>query len=244
MIYEEIKDFYLNYGGKKCVIGYSLGGRALFAMHAGSLSGRQFISVYAVHAREWITARLALEHISRGAAEGWGGWIIPLLNPDGALISQTKVPLWKANLRGVDLNCNFDAHWGTGALNTRTRGAENCIGDFPFSEPESKALQAFTLRIMPHVTFAFHTKGEEIYWEFFGGGDEGGANILHAATGYAVKKITGSAGGYKDWCIERLKIPAYTIECGSDRLSHPITDIKQLKKCYNALYIFTVRYGR
>ena len=43
MIYEEIKDFYLNYGGKKCVIGYSLGGRALFAMHAGSLSGRQFI---------------------------------------------------------------------------------------------------------------------------------------------------------------------------------------------------------
>ena len=64
MIYEEIKDFYLNYGGKKCVIGYSLGGRALFAMHAGSLSGRQFISVYAVHAREWITARLALEHIS------------------------------------------------------------------------------------------------------------------------------------------------------------------------------------
>ena len=125
MIYEEIKDFYLNYGGKKCVIGYSLGGRALFAMHAGSLSGRQFISVYAVHAREWITARLALEHISRGAAEGWGGWIIPLLNPDGALISQTKAPLWKANLRGVDLNCNFDAHWGTGTLNTRTRGAHN-----------------------------------------------------------------------------------------------------------------------
>ncbi len=244
MIYEEIKDFYLKYGGKKCVIGYSLGGRALFAMHAGSLSGRQFISVYAVHAREWITARLALEHIVRGAAEGWGGWIIPLLNPDGALISQTKAPLWKANLRGVDLNCNFDAHWGTGALNTRTRGAENCIGDFPFSEPESKALQAFTLRIMPHVTFAFHTKGEEIYWEFFGGGDEGGANILHAATGYAVKKITGSAGGYKDWCIERLRIPAYTIECGSDRLSHPITDIKQLKKCYNALYVFTERYGR
>ena len=31
-----------------------------------------------------------------------------------------------------------------------------------------------------------------------------------------------SAGGYKDWCIENLKIPAITIEVGDDRLSHPI----------------------
>lgn len=244
MIYDEIKDFYLSYVGKKCVFGYSVGGRALFAMHVGEDFGKQFISVYAVHGREWITARLALMHIGLGTAEGWGGWIIPLLNPDGAIVSQTVSPMWKANARGVDLNCNFDAKWGTGALNVRTRSSENCIGDYPFSEPESKALRDFTLKIMPNVAFAFHTKGEEIYWEFGGRGDEDGARILSASSGYETKIITGSAGGYKDWCIERLNMPAYTIECGADSLAHPITDVKKLKKCYRMIKDFTEKYGR
>lgn len=242
MIYEEVKKFYLSYSGKKCVIGYSICGRAIFAMHCGSLTGRQLISTYAIHGREWITARLGLKHISCGLYGGWGGWIIPLSNPDGAVVSQTKSPMWKANARGVDLNCNFDALWGTGRLNTKVRGGENCIGGSPFSEPESKAIRDFTLKIMPCATFSFHTKGEEIYWEFEGGGDECGAHILAKSTGYTVKKITGSAGGYKDWCIYRLKIPAYTIECGSDSLSHPIKNLNRLKKCFSALKDFTQLY--
>ena len=239
MIYDDVKDFYLGYSGKKCVIGYSFSGRGIFAMHAGSPFGRQLIAVYAVHGREWITTRLALKHIAAGFASDWGGWLIPLANPDGAHISQRVNRLWKANARGVDLNCNFDAMWGTGRLNTRVRGAENCIGDYPFSEPESKALRDFTLKVMPQVTFSFHTNGEEIYWEFGGRGDSEGARILAYATGYKPRIIYGSAGGYKDWCLERLNVPAYTIECGSDSLTHPITDIKKLKCCYGALKTFT-----
>ena len=97
---------------------------------------------------------------------------------------------------------------------------------------------------MPSATFSFHTKGEEIYWEFEGRGDEKGAKILSQSTGYRAVKISGSAGGYKDWCLLRLNIPSYTIECGSDELTHPIKDIHFLKKCYNALKFFTERYGR
>ena len=244
MIYDEVRSFYESFSGKKCIIGYSLGGRAIFAMHIGSGVGRQFISVYAVHGREWITSRLALAHIAKGTAEGWGGWTVPLLNPDGAILSQTVRPFWKANLRGVDINCNFDARWGTGSLNTRMRGAENCIGDYPFSEPESKALACFTRKIMPQVTFAFHTKGGEIYWEFAGRGDESGAHILEQVTGYKSKRITGSAGGYKDWCIEKLCIPAYTVECGDDKLVHPIKDIKDIVECTGALRFFTEKWKR
>lgn len=206
------------------------------------MTGRQFIAVYAVHAREWITARLALKHAKIGFKRG-GGWIIPLLNPDGAVLSQTSRPLWKANARGVDLNCNFDADWGGGRLNTRIRGGENCIGDFPFSEPETIALRDFTLRVKPYVTLSFHTKGEEIYWEYGGRGDKTGAEILQRASGYEAKRIFGSAGGYKDWCIQRLNIPAYTIECGSDLLKHPIEKLYKLKKCYKTLKIFVENYG-
>ena len=242
MIYDEIKRFYKNYKGKKCVIGYSFYGKEIFAFHIGSPVGRQFISTYAIHGREWITARLALKHIKRGVKKG-GGWVIPLVNPDGAKISQTEKPLWKANARGVDLNCNFDADWGSGRLNTAARGGENCIGDYPFSEAETVALRDFTLKIRPFVTLSFHTKGEEIYWQYGGAGDSRGAQILSAATGYESKIIYGSAGGYKDWCIQKLGIPAYTVECGSDGLAHPIAKLKHLKKCFDALKYFIENYG-
>lgn len=240
MIYEEIKKFYTAYEGKKCVIGYSFYGREIFAMHVGALTGRQFISTYAIHGREWITARLALKHIKTCVQSG--GWIIPLVNPDGAKICEEKDPLWKANGRGVDLNCNFDADWGSGRLNVNFRARENCIGDYPFSESETQSLRDFTLKIRPAYTFSFHTKGEEIYWEYQGFGDRRGADILSEATGYPSKIIYGSAGGYKDWCIQKLHIPSYTVECGSDENVHPINDLRKLKKCYNALKIFTEKY--
>ena len=242
MIYAQVRKFYQSYAQKKCVIGYTFYGREIYAFHVGESTGRQFIAVYAVHGREWITARLAIKHIKKGVKRG-GGWIIPLLNPDGALISETKNALWKANGRGVDINCNFDADWGQGRLNTKLRGAENCVGDTPFSEKESAALRDFTLKIRPYVTLSFHTKGEEIYYEFCGRGDRRGAEILAACTGYKVKKIFGSCGGYKDWCIQKLHIPAYTLECGPDSLHHPIKKLSALKKSYNVLMFFTERYG-
>lgn len=240
MIYDEVRAVYSRYKCKKCVIGYSFLGREIYAFHVGKDYGRQFIAVYAVHAREWITARLAIKHIAQGV-EG-GGWIIPLLNPDGAIISQSDKPLWKANARGVDLNCNFDADWGTGVKNTRTRGAENCVGDFPFSECESSALARFTRRVKPSVTLSFHTKGGEIYWEYGGKGDPVGAQIIARCTGYQPKLISGSAGGYKDWCIKVLGIPAYTVECGDDSLTHPIKRLGAIRECYKLLKYFTENY--
>lgn len=242
MIFDEVKKVYESYPLRKCVIGYSFQGREIYAFHVGDEFNRQFIAVYAVHAREWITAELALRHLKTPLKKG--GWIIPLLNPDGANISQTSLPLWKANARGVDLNCNFDADWGSGRTNVTFRGSENCIGDYPFSEPETIALRDFTLKIRPYVTLSFHTKGEEIYWEFGGRGDIRGAEIIGRTTGYKVKRIFGSAGGYKDWCIQKLHIPAYTIECGSDGLEHPIKKVSKLRKCYKLLRVFTENYEK
>lgn len=242
MIYKKVSSFYKSYKLRKCVIGYSFAGRPIFAFHVGSDLGRQYISTYAIHGREWVTALLGIYHIKHPTAAG--GWIIPLVNPDGAVISNTAYPMWKANARGVDLNVNFDALWGTGRLNTTVRGAENCIGDAPFSESESSALASFTRKIKPYVTFSFHTKGEEVYWEFEGKGDYKGARLIAAVTGYKIKKITGSAGGYKDWCIQQLGIPAYTIECAPDRLSHPIKKLRALSPCYNVLKFFTEQYEK
>ena len=94
------------------------------------------------------------------------------------------------------------------------------------SEEESKALYYFTERANPDFTLSLHTKGEEIYYDFYdeflAKRDYKYALTAEKLTGYKVVKNLPSAGGYKDLCVERYKIPSLTTECGSDDLFHPI----------------------
>ena len=261
-IYRKIQRFYRRAETEKRIIGHSVLGRDLVAVKVGQ-GAPVGIAVYAIHGREWVSSLLACEHYRRGV-EG-SVWLVPLSNPDGAMLSQKGIAsaygsahfpflsaytakqlrAWKANARGVDLNVNFDARWGTGVKNVRKRGAENYIGERAFSEPETQALRDFTQEISPDYTVSFHTKGEEIYW-YFGQSasdclrDFSIGQWLSRSTGYPLRLASGSAGGYKDWCIEVLKIPAFTVELGDDRLHHPLRgmahymDIKN--KAGDALY--------
>lgn len=259
-IYREITRFYQGVHTEKRIIGKSLMKRSLYAIKVGEGSPVG-IAVYGIHAREWITARLAKEHYRKGVCGTV--WLIPLANPDGALLSQrgikaakdspyvrflsafsnAELRLWKANVRGVDLNVNFDAKWGYGEKNVRKRGAENYIGASPFSEPETRALRNFSEEIRPDYTLSFHTKGEEIYWYFGQSADTclrdfRLGEVLERTTGYPLKLAKGSVGGYKDWCIEKMGIPAYTVEVGKDAYTHPLGRIAYLdikKKCGGAL---------
>ncbi len=261
-IYEKVEEFYQSVKTEKRIIGRSYFGRKIFAVKAGEGSPVG-IAQYAMHGREYITAELARAHYERGVKRG-SLWIIPLVNPDGALLSETGLSsapkaererlldynggedfsLWKANGRGVDLNVNFPARWGKGRKNTRSPGAENYIGEVPFSESETISLKLFTEKLRPHYTVSYHTKGEEIYWYFYQSlytcpRDKRLAERLSASTGYPLAFAKNSAGGYKDWCIQRLKIPAFTIEAGLDSLAHPLgedalRDI--IEKNRNALY--------
>lgn len=246
-IYEKISSFYQSIATEKQIIGKSVLGRDIYAVKIGY--GRPTgIAQYAIHGREYIVARLAEEHAALGLSTG-SCWIIPLTNPDGALLSQCGISsvahekrktellalnggnkdfsLWKANARGVDLNVNFAASWGKGKHNLRVAGGENYVGARPFSEPETLALKNFTQKIKPDYTVSYHTKGEEIYWYFYQSmrtcpRDKTLAQVLSEATGYPLGDARGSAGGYKDWCIQKLGIPSFTIEAGLDSFTHPI----------------------
>jgi len=160
----------------------------------------------------------------------------------------TDFSLWKANGRGVDLNVNFAADWGKGVSNLTYAGAENYIGEYPFSEPETKALRAFTERIRPDYTVSYHTKGEEIYWYYYQPmsvccRDKKLALALARSTGYALAYAKGSVGGYKDWCIKALKIPSFTVEAGSNNCEHPITSLEEIEsKNLYALYDLSKEY--
>ena len=247
-IYQQVQAFYQQAKTQKTIIGQSVFGRAIYAVRFGH-GWPVGIATYAIHGREFITARLSLEQYLAGVCGSM--WFVPIVNPDGALLSQIGLDsapksqrkrltalnggkkdfrLWKANGNGVDLNVNFDADWGKGAQNVFTAGAENYVGAYAFSEPESRALKDFTLQVRPDYTISYHTKGEEIYW-YFGQEtwrkerDEKLAKCLSQATMYPLKSVLGSVGGYKDWCISQLQIPAFTVEVGLDEWQHPLTDV-------------------
>ena len=144
---------------------------------------------------------------------------------------------YKANINLVDLNTNFDANWGEGSLNLRCPATENFIGFYPNSEREVQNLINLTLKNKPLLTISYHSKGNVIFYGFENQSEE---NIqrdriigetLSEITGYPLIFTEDSTGGYKDWCINTLKIPAYTIEVGDDKLPHPIT-IDSLPEIY------------
>ncbi len=172
---------------------------------------------------------------------------VPLVNPDGANLCtlganwlQAKdrrklieingsddFSLFKANANGVDLNNNWDARWQTKFSNKTSPSSQGFYGNAPMSQPEVQALAALTNKLNLFLSVSFHLKGEEIYFDFFQEGkrlerDAKIAQVFAKSTGYAIKPTQEvSSGGFKDWCVEKLKIPALTIELGNDQFSHP-----------------------
>lgn len=134
---------------------------------------------------------------------------------------------WQANAAGVDLNHNYDALWERSkALETEYGiygpGATRFSGTAPFSEPESKALADFTIEKDFELAIAFHSQGKVIYQGFQGKEPPLSLKIARAfekISPYRLEREEGiaSVGGYKDWFVEKMGRPGYTIEVGEGR---------------------------
>ena len=181
----------------------------------------------------------------RRALRGKGIIFVPLCNPDGCEIALKGAVAckdkagwvqrlcngdfahWNANMRGVDLNHNFDAGW------LKLRELEQKMGYYgpgptryggtrPFSEPETVALMSLCETATVRHCIAFHSQGEVIYWDYNEIPTLRGrkmAEIFAASSGYALDIPTGIAtgGGFKDWFIERFRRPGFTVEMGRGR---------------------------
>lgn len=217
-------------------IGESEYGNPLYAFTTGE--GGILVSA-GMHAREHITTKVLLEVVKRTDVLSFPAIsLVPLINPDGVEISirgadkfsnreelkkfneDKDFSLWKANARGVDLNVNFDADWGKGRRNVFRPSSENYVGEYPESEKESRAIADFARKGFL-ATISLHAKGEVIYYAYKNLDPDPALNaIISKACGYPLERSTGSAGGFKDWCVLKLGIPAYTVELGDDRKTY------------------------
>ena len=188
-------------------------------------------------------------------------YVIPLLNPDGvelSLCGAYENPLsarqarmcengdflhWQANARGVDLNHNYSYGFSEYKKIETEReirpGRSLYSGEYPESEPETRALCNLFRSLEFSAVLSLHSQGEEIYCfpnEFStrDNKDNKGRKISSAALrvakelsadlGYKISTPTDTAcyGGLCDFSGNELGIPSLTLEVG--RGENPINE--------------------
>lgn len=186
-------------------------------------------------------------------------YLVPMVNPDGvdvvnywpsypndtyrqaASLNKSGLPIprvWKANIRGTDLNLNYPAKWDEEHKLEIEQGITGPAprdygGPYPLSEPESTAMVDFTKNNDFRLVIAYHTQGKVIYYTF---GDETPedsykiAQIFSKASGYGISENPGEASyaGYKDWFIQESGRPGFTIELGQGRNPLPLSQFPEI----------------
>ncbi|HHX61886.1 MAG TPA: peptidase M14 [Epulopiscium sp.] len=184
--------------------------------------------------------------------------VLPMLNPDGIELQIKGITAhypgyekliqwnngsddfskWKANIRGVDLNRNFNAQWEASKKIGKEEGIEGPWleqygGEYAESEPETAAIANYTRQEDFDMVLSYHTQGQEIYWCYDNFEIDGAKRLgtqLAKASGYAlgVPDRNAAYAGYKDWFIKEFKRPGYTIECGLGENPLPMTQFDQI----------------
>ena len=188
-------------------------------------------------------------------------YIMPMVNPDGVdlvngNINQNStayrnafaissrfpdIPFssgWKANINGVDLNLQFPAGWEQARRIKYTQGfnqpaPRDFVGFGPLTEPEALTIYNFTLMHDFKLVLAYHTQGQEIYWQFQNFNPPNSLEIgqsLAEASGYRLSDTpyNSSFAGYKDWFIQNYNRPGYTIEAGIGENPLPISQFDEI----------------
>lgn len=171
-------------------------------------------------------------------------YALPMVNPDGVemavngadflnpfhrdVIRRSGVidftGIWQANVRGVDINHNYDAGWH---CIKKSPSPTRWGGEYPESEPETRAVTALVRRCGFDMLIAFHSQGGEIYYDFNGAVAPRSVEIageLARVSGYKAEIPTGTAafGGCKDWFIKEFGREGFTIEVGHGKNPLPL----------------------
>jgi len=164
-------------------IGTSVQGRPIKAIRfkgAGWSSGDARVVVsFQLHAREWIVGMAGLfaaELMSVGASSnssflaGVAVDLIPTVNPDGTIYSETSERFWRKNMadnagdscKGVDLNRNWDPAWAGPESTSSYKCSDIFYGSSAFSEPETQALKNLIDESPVYVHLDVHSYGHMI----------------------------------------------------------------------------------
>ncbi|KAI1483243.1 zinc carboxypeptidase A [Daldinia eschscholtzii] len=151
-------------------VGFSFEGRPIQGIHLWGSSGKNSKPAVFfngnVHAREWITS-IVVEYLLyqlvtgykndttiQVALDNYDFYVLPVVNPDGFVYSQTTNRLWRKNRQtrdnttavGTDINRNWSVGFG-GEGSSSNPSSETFSGYRPGDAPETAALMDFAQRL-------------------------------------------------------------------------------------------------
>jgi murein tripeptide amidase MpaA len=153
--------------------GTSYEGRDIYGLHLWGSGGPGKPAVLyhgTVHAREWISAPV-VEYITTQLVEGYNSgenlttillnkydfFILPFVNPDGFVYSQTTERLWRKNRQpgprnstcfGRDINRNWEFGWNSNPLGASTDPCSQVYkGEAPSDTPENQGLDKLVRKL-------------------------------------------------------------------------------------------------
>ena len=136
------------------------------------------------------------------------------------------------------MNLQFPAGWNQAKEIKYAQGFDkpsprDFVGYGPLTEPEALTIYNFTLSYNFRLVIAFHTQGQEIYWQFQDfnpPNSEYIGNRFAEASGYLLAQTpyNSSFAGYKDWFIQEYNRPGYTIEAGIGENPLPISQFDEI----------------
>jgi len=233
-------------------IGKSVEGRNIPALRLNaSYNGAQTKRIWfngGQHAREWIGPATVL-YVTNQLLSLYGKDtkvtaflqecefnIVPLMNPDGYEYAWTNDRLWRKNRRqnndlsyGVDLNRNWDVHWGGEGSSSIPR-SDTYHGTAPFSEPETRSISSYLLSLPNTLAgIDFHSYSQLILrpygWTDADCPDEKALKTIGDGVSAAIKSVHGqvytseksidlyiTTGTASDWFYSSAIWGAYTIE--------------------------------
>ncbi len=243
---------------------YTIGNKPKKALLCGAFHGMEWITASLLYTFIINISEAIINHKPLANEKIWellserSLCVIPCVNPDGVeisingsgsagelkdyveLVSDGDTLHWQSNALGVDLNHNFNADWESVkkkeiAMGITSPSKTRYGGERPESEAETIALTKFCRSNKICSAIAFHSQGEEIYWDFGCRTPECSLELaqdMAELSGYTVAQPEDIAtgGGFKDWVIEELGVPAFTVEVGKGE--NPL-DISQLSDIYN-----------
>ena len=204
-------------------------------------------------------------------------FVVPMLNPDGVELSvrgEYENPLkerqkriaggedfthWQANARGTDLNHNYSYGFEEYKRIEKSKGIlpgmTRYSGEYPESEPESRALANLVRSVQFSLVVSLHSQGGEIYAfpktscenEVSGSVSRTSERLsrwLAGKLGYEIKIPTGTAayGGFCDYTGEVLRIPSLTLEIGRGENPLPESEYyRERDKLTEALYLLPTK---
>jgi len=154
--------------------------------------------------------------------------VIPLMNPDGALIKKQD----RLNANGVDLNRNFNTPGANGSAltywkNKTYRNRRRFPGKYPLSEPETQWLIQEIEQFKPDIIISVHAPYSLVDY------DAPNRSNAPKRIGYLHKNLMGTyPGSLGNYAGIHLRIPVITLELphagimpNKQQISHLWTDL-------------------